>query len=548
MSTPKKPHGELDQLTSKMREQKRLLMQTRKSFSGAVEHLANIAEGQDNNLDKIISELRVEMRQGGPSPAVINQLATSAGTIGALRRGRAEKLIMGFSNCVAQLLLLSPPADIKKELSEFIRSARRVIASPAEQELLPTRYSRLQKKVLDGLVAKNDLAVKYAVSTRPASDVNLNADDAEMEIDDGHLQGLPAFSTVAEAIEGILTDMVVQIRPPENASEALDRMRHILVAGLNWYELAALLEQLSIVVLAALNNDQQEFEQFLEALNARLSNVNGGVNQIDQLTQNFFATGEEFDQVLRVGIDEFEDELGQAQTVAGLKDSVKSHLENVFEQLDRYKETRIESQCGYEQELQTLRSKVSELEYEAQCAQEEIEVQQRRSEIDGLTCLPNRAAYDRRIEMELERCQRYSRQFCLVVADVDDFKRINDTFGHLAGDKVLKLLAGTMRARLRNTDFIARYGGEEFVIILPESDAEAAIVAMNHICEQIAACPFHHKEQPLKITVSFGVAEVGIDEDAEALFARADNAMYAAKKGGRNRCELADAPVLRVAK
>jgi diguanylate cyclase len=215
-------------------------------------------------------------------------------------------------------------------------------------------------------------------------------------------------------------------------------------------------------------------------------------------------------------------------------------LETVFEQLDSYKLEREEQQRDYESELQVLHEQVKALESEAVRAQTEIEAQQKRCERDSLTELPNREAYERRLGIELERSRRYERKFCLVVADVDHFKMINDRYGHLAGDKVLKVLAKTIRQRIRRADFIARYGGEEFVIILPETDAEQAVTVMSDICSQIRGCPFHFKSEPLKITVSFGIAEVSASDDHETLFARADKAMYQAKDQGRDRCYLAE--------
>ena len=104
---------------------------------------------------------------------------------------------------------------------------------------------------------------------------------------------------------------------------------------------------------------------------------------------------------------------------------------------------------------------------------------------------------------------------------------------------MLKVLAKTIRQRLRRADFIARYGGEEFVILLPETDAAQALSVMDNICSQIRNCPFHFKSEPLKITVSFGIAQVGADDDAESIFSRADSALYEAKAQGRDRCHLA---------
>jgi diguanylate cyclase len=151
-----------------------------------------------------------------------------------------------------------------------------------------------------------------------------------------------------------------------------------------------------------------------------------------------------------------------------------------------------------------------------------------------LTQLPNREAYNQRLDQELDRWQRYQRPMVLAVADVDHFKRINDGFGHLAGDKVLRVIAKILRKRLRKTDFVARYGGEEFIVLLPETTMEQAIPVLDSVRQAIANCPFHFRETPVSITMSFGVSAPGKDETSGALFERADKALYAAKNSGRN--------------
>lgn len=541
------PNGNAEErqraLQAALKKKDLTLTQVRQSLGSSLEHLALAAEGQDAKLDENIQELRSHMHRDGatPSPVLVSKLEASARAMSSIRRSRAEKQLQGFSDGIAQLLRLNPPIEIKKQLAEFVRSARKVIASPLEQELLPIKFSRIQGVVL------NQCQVGIAGAEKP-SEAAANTDavaevepvDIEALFADDSLEGLPAYKSVAETIESILTDMMVQIRPPAAAEKALNKARQILSAGLNWYELAALLEQLSVVFIAVLDSDQHEFELFLHALSERLTSVDEGVNGIDGVTQNILSGGDAFDVAMRQDIQTFAGDLDSANSLTSLQHSVKSHLESVFEQLDSYKLEREEQQRDYESELQSLHEQVKELENEAVRAQTEIEAQQKRCERDSLTELPNREAYERRLSIELERSRRYERKFCLVVADVDHFKMINDRYGHLAGDKVLKVLAKTIRQRIRRADFIARYGGEEFVIVLPETDAEQALKVMSDICSQIRDCPFHFKSEPLKITVSFGIAEVSASDDAETLFARADKAMYQAKDQGRDRCYLAE--------
>ncbi|MFO6017257.1 GGDEF domain-containing protein, partial [Pseudomonas aeruginosa] len=127
----------------------------------------------------------------------------------------------------------------------------------------------------------------------------------------------------------------------------------------------------------------------------------------------------------------------------------------------------------------------------------------------------------------------------LAVLDIDHFKRINDDFGHLAGDKVLKIIAGELRKRLRQADFIARFGGEEFVVLLPATSLEAGRQLLERLRAAIAACPFHFKGEPLSITCSAGITAFEGNEAGEAVFERADQALYRAKRAGRDRLEVA---------
>lgn len=524
-------------LRSLLQKREKSLQQVRILLGRAIDHLNVAAEGQDDTLDEVISELRQQMRSGLPTAMLVNQLGASSNTLSTIRRTRAEKQLRGFSDCIAQLLLLNPPADIRQELADFVKQARRLIARPTEQEILPIKFSHLQAKVLeaarDGQLAANG----GAAGDDEMSAVVPQADIEELAIDDA-LDGLPPYTSIAETIDSILTDLLVQIRVPVEAQQALDKARQILSAGLNWYELAALLEQIAIVVIASLDTDQNEFEIFLQDLNIRLNHVNGGLEDIDTVTRELFCNGEVLDTGLRRGIDSIADGIHSAQSVDVLKASIQGGLDSVISQLDHFQSERNDIHIKYEEQVADLRARIAELEQQAHSANEEIQAQQRRSELDSLTELPNRSAYERRLDIEMERWQRYQQGFCLVIADIDHFKLVNDKYGHLAGDKVLRVVAKTLRKRLRRADFIARFGGEEFVILLPATDSAKALQLMEKLREQIRECPFHYNKDPLEITVSFGIAEVQGSDTCEALFERADKALYAAKDAGRDKCRV----------
>jgi diguanylate cyclase (GGDEF)-like protein len=152
---------------------------------------------------------------------------------------------------------------------------------------------------------------------------------------------------------------------------------------------------------------------------------------------------------------------------------------------------------------------------------------------DLLTGLPNRRAMVERITSELDRSARGHSRAALLLADVDHFKQVNDTYGHEVGDQVLQGLAAAFRATLRGYDTCARWGGEEFLVLLPETDLEAALGVADKLRTGVAAT----REALPAITISVGVAVAQEGETLTALIRRADDAMYAAKRQGRNRVQ-----------
>jgi diguanylate cyclase len=155
---------------------------------------------------------------------------------------------------------------------------------------------------------------------------------------------------------------------------------------------------------------------------------------------------------------------------------------------------------------------------------------------DPLTGCFNRLAYQERSEAEEARWLRYGSALSLIVFDLDRFKSINDTFGHRAGDEVLKTIAQIAGNQLRKVDFFARYGGEEFVAVLPETPLAAALTVAEKVRRAVEAFRFHSRGQPVPLTLSCGVAQLAEGDGIETAFERADKALYLAKAGGRNRC------------
>jgi diguanylate cyclase (GGDEF)-like protein len=153
---------------------------------------------------------------------------------------------------------------------------------------------------------------------------------------------------------------------------------------------------------------------------------------------------------------------------------------------------------------------------------------------DHLTELPNRRAFEHRLQEVAAGHARYGRTFSLLMIDLDNFKTLNDTHGHLAGDAVLRLAARLMRDTCRLSDHLARYGGEEFVVVATDTELTGACRLAERLCERIRNASLIHDGKTLKFTCSIGVAEADRNRNPEELIAAADAALYAAKDAGRD--------------
>ncbi len=151
---------------------------------------------------------------------------------------------------------------------------------------------------------------------------------------------------------------------------------------------------------------------------------------------------------------------------------------------------------------------------------------------DKLTDCINRYAFEDTLNREVERARKYSYSLSIILFDLDNFKEINDNYGHLKGDDVLKMTADIVRSLLRKTDFLCRWGGEEFLILATYTDKRQAFRLAERIREAIESTDFG---LPIKVTASFGVTDLEEDDDIDSLLARADKALYEAKKTGKNK-------------
>ncbi len=189
-----------------------------------------------------------------------------------------------------------------------------------------------------------------------------------------------------------------------------------------------------------------------------------------------------------------------------------------------------------------MKQQVAEAEAKLANQEKQMAQLQRKTRSDPFTGALNRYAMEEDLSEEFTRSCRYKRPFGIILADIDFFKKVNDTYGHQTGDEVLKTFVKLLRKSLREVDLIYRYGGEEFIILLPEADLDSAATAAERVRKCVESHVLRHKTIEaitIKITVSLGVTCLAdTDRQYQDLIKRADDALYRAKNSGRNRVEV----------
>ena len=354
----------------------------------------------------------------------------------------------------------------------------------------------------------------------------------------------PAFSYIAGHVEPLLLRILESIHITGESVSLVESIRRSVIKGLNWYDFVAILEQILQVLRNAADEQRAEFQGFLSEVTESLAQVQAFVDSSKRYSDESTAADAEMDASVRAQIQGIRTAVERSDTdLETLKSSVQSQIGSIINSLDGFKSQRSQQDTVLSAEMRALTERIASLENESQELRLNLARQQESATKDTLTELPNREAYNHRVRQLLDKWQQGAsherrdedRSLCLAVADVDFFKNINDSYGHLAGDKVLKIIARELASRLRDKDFIGRYGGEEFVIIMPDTRPADAEHVLNKLRLAIAAIPFHFKERQIQITVSFGVVEAVREDSTDSLFERADKALYKAKENGRNR-------------
>jgi len=543
------------------------------------------AEGIDKDLDTELEGLRDQLHSGSAAKTELavrlEKIEKAVLRLDEQKHTDSNSVLQSLESLVDQLLNMDLNRDKKKQLKRLSNNLKGKQSNLKDYPDLLSQYARLQASALQEKFTekadKNTGGILQRFFGRTsedfknkdiASDENFipfdakeskqkkpdQADSAyakganypiersfiqqetelDITIDDQGNASVPGFSTISKHISSALRNLIDQLTLPDGVETEVQRLQNHIENGLNWYELGPTLDDVANLVISAVSRAQNDFEGFLKGLDDRLAKLQSYLLESHQQQLGWKGNSHDLDTTLRSQVSSISREVADATDLKQLKVSVEVHLDTIIQSMDSFRLIEDKREQESVAQVKALNQRLQAMEGEASEIRERLRVERNRALTDVLTQIPNREAFEERMAMEFERWARYRQPTSLVVADIDLFKRVNDEYGHLAGDKVLQIIAKEIKSRIRKTDFLARYGGEEFVIIMPETDINMAETVIEKTREMVARLPFHFREEDVKITLSFGIVSFQEGDTALDLFEVADQALYQAKNRGRN--------------
>ncbi len=394
-----------------------------------------------------------------------------------------------------------------------------------------------EKDITGASAASVNVPLDAAIDTSIHGDIDLDTGrDTARE---------PVTELSAEDIRyaaGILIELLEKLDLPHDLCVEAGLIRQRMEPCQEQERLAQGIEATAALVAEAhrrILDEKKELEAFLQQLTERLREIDTDLQETVRLQQLSITGSRDVNAAVEEEVCAIEESVEKAGDLTVLQTDIQSRVIIIRDHMDSFLQAELlrDRQSGAISER--LKKELTEAEQKIEMLRKQLEKEREQSMKDALTGLFNRKAYDQYIKEELARFKRYASPFVLAVWDVDRFKSVNDQYGHVAGDKVLKIIAHVIAENTRETDIAARYGGEEFVVIMPETKVEAAYKSLDKLRAMIQNCAFHFRDRRIEITASCGITESRVDDTPESIFQRADDGLYRAKEKGRNRCEIA---------
>ena len=339
-----------------------------------------------------------------------------------------------------------------------------------------------------------------------------------------------------------MTALLERLKDGEADAAAIQTLVTELAAAESDAALAALVGRIADLIHArgeSLARERLQVAAVLSEVTKRLEEMAAHLTEANSANRSHFDDTQSLNDSVMSHVRELTDEVSGATELRLLQSAVSTRLETVAKQLSDFRAREHSRLIEYNGRAEHMRARIANLEREALELHSKLDIEKHGARLDPLTGVANRKSFDERFALEIGRRGRGGAPSGLLLWDIDNFKSINDSYGHRAGDRVLQSVAGCFMAALRSTDFVARIGGEEFAVLLTGLRLTEAVNVANQVRTAVEGLKFHFRGAPVHVTVSCGITELQENDAPEAAFDRVDAALYRAKHGGKNLCVAA---------
>lgn len=485
-------------------------------LSAFIIKLSHACKGIDTELDNRLAGLRTLFTQSAPMADVERQTAI----ISKLLQKHALKVEKEITRLQALLLQASTslqkskgvPNGVRRELREFIGNID--ISKKTQGQYLP---------LFAQLIALYEQTLK--TSDEPPKGGLLNAPSLPNKLTTKQAPADTALVAVNEKLLGQFSQILGRLVLSSKHNQQLNVLKGKLNVGITSDGLLHSCLQLFEVIIADFQQERETAESFLSTLSQTLSTVQCIVKKTLSLKHESQSAHNELntrlqDQILTVAKD-----VENAGSLAEIKTDINVKIQRILGSLEQKFSLEDKHNRAIDDQLSDMTNKVSLLEKQSDDFEKRLHEQQIKSMQDALTKLGNRAAFDDYFAKEFARYHHKAFDLAIVIMDLDNFKRINDTYGHSAGDKTLQVIANTLKKQVSKNIFVGRYGGEEFVLIYSNIKKTQLMADLNKLRQNVARLPFKFKNTSVTITTSIGVSHVLPSDNIHIAFERADQAL-----------------------
>ena len=339
-----------------------------------------------------------------------------------------------------------------------------------------------------------------------------------------------------------LAALLERLKAGEADPSALQALIGELAAAATDSDLAAIVTRAAELIherRETLVRERSQAAAVLSEVTRRLDEMAGFLTETNSANRNHFDDARSLNDNVMSQVRELTVEVSGATELGVLQSLVGTRLAAVARQFSEFRAREATRMAEYDGRTERMRERIADLERETRELHSRLDVEKHGARLDLMTGVANRKSFDERFAQEITRRARGGAPAVLLLWDIDNFKVINDSYGHRAGDRVLQSVAACFTASLRASDFVARIGGEEFGALLGGVRLTEAETIANKMRAAVERLQFHFRRAPVRITVSCGITELQPEDAMEVAFERADAALYRAKNGGRNRCVCA---------